>query len=134
MGSISIDNGLKHYFKEIKLLFPVYGDEEKKFIAHYKADINEYIISNPDSSYEQIVLTFGEPKTIVSRYMAEADAEYLYKQIRTARFIRIGIVVIVIAVVVAAASIVVIKYADFVKGQAQYIDREVTEITTESVE
>jgi hypothetical protein len=123
-----LGNDLKHYFKEIKSLFPVYSEREKQFLVGLMSEVDEYIALNPDSDYAQLISVFGEPKTIVSQYIAEADATYLLKRIRTARFIKLGVVVVIIAVVIAAASVITLKYMDYVKAQAHYIDREVTEI------
>jgi hypothetical protein len=121
------ENDLKRYFKEIKSLFPVYGEREKQFLANLMSDIGKFTGSNPISDYVQLISSFGEPKTIVSQYLAEADSDYLAKQIKTAKFVRIGVIAIIIAAVVVIVSVIAIMYVDFVKGQTQYLDREVTE-------
>jgi hypothetical protein len=127
MAQQSLENDLKHYFKEIKSLFPVYGMKEKQFLASLKSDVDEYIASNPASDYAQLISVFDEPKIIVAQYIAEADAEYLSKRIRVARVVRICATIIVIAIIVATVSIISMNYADSIKGQEHYIDREVTE-------
>jgi hypothetical protein len=132
MRGITTDNNdVKRYFKEIKMLLPAFGDSERMLFSTMMAEVDDYAGSNPDSSYEQIVSVFGEPRRIVSQYIADADPEYLLKQIRTSRRIKAMAIVIIIAVVIVAVAIIGIKYTDYLKGQIQYIDREVTEITDE---
>jgi hypothetical protein len=128
MAQKELENDLKRYFKEIKLLFPVYGKKEKEFLADFISEVDEYIASNPTSDYAQLISLFSEPKTIVSRYIADADSAYLAKQIKTAKFVRIGIVAIIIAAVIVVALVIMINYVDYIKGQASYVDREVTEV------
>jgi hypothetical protein len=122
------ENDLKRYFKEIKSLFPVYGEKEKQFLANLMSDIDKFTESNPVSDYMQLISSFGEPKTIVSQYIADADSAYLAKQIKTTKFVRIGVIAIIITSVIAVASVVAVKYMDYVKGQAYYIDREIVEM------
>lgn len=131
MAQQSLENDLKHYFKEIKSLFPVYGMKEKQFLASLKSDVDEYIASNPASDYAQLISVFDEPKIIVAQYIAEADAEYLSKRIRMARVVRICATIIVIAVIVAIVSIILIRHANSSKFQEYYINREVTEFIDE---
>jgi hypothetical protein len=115
-------------------LFPVYAEKEKQFLASLMSDVDEYIASHPESDYMQLISVFGEPKTIVSQYIADADAACLAKQVKTTKFVRIGVIAIIIAVVIVVTSVIAIMYVDYVKGQAYYIDREVTEVTKEEQE
>ena len=124
-------NDLKRYFKEIKSLLPVYSKEEKKFLTNLMRDVDSYIEENPDSDYMQYISQFGEPKDIASRYIADADSNYLLSQIKTSKYIKIGVLIIIIAFVIGVASVITIHYIDFVKAQESYIAREVTEITYE---
>jgi hypothetical protein len=50
---------------------------------------------------------------------------------QTTKFVRIGVMAIIIAAVVAVASVIAFAYVDYIKGQAQYVDREVTTIIKE---
>jgi hypothetical protein len=125
------ENDLKHYFKEIKSLFPAYGKREKQFLADLTSDVNEYIASNPEDGYAGLISAFGEPKTIVSQYIAGVDSEYLAKQIRTARIVKICVAIIAAAVIIAMALIVLFNYLDSLKAQESYIGREIIQIEEE---
>jgi hypothetical protein len=92
------------------------------------SEVDAYIASHPESDYVQLISALGEPKVIVSQYIADADAAYLLRRIRIAKFVRIGVVAVIVAVVVAVSAVIAIKYVDYVKGQSAYLEREVTEI------
>jgi hypothetical protein len=128
--SFKIDS--KRYFKEIKSLFPVYGKEEKLFLANLMSDAEEYIASNSECDYAQFILEFGEPKTIVSQYIADADSAHLSKQIRTARIVKICAAIVAAAVICTALINVVIAYVSFIEARDSYIAREVIVINEES--
>jgi uncharacterized membrane protein len=128
MAQKELENDLKHYFKQIKSLFPIYGKKEKEFLNDFMSEAGEYLASNPTSDYAQLVSSLGEPKDVVSQYLANADSEYLAKQIKTTKFVRIGVVAIIIAAVVAVASIVAIWYVSYVNLQESYIGREIIEV------
>jgi hypothetical protein len=123
-----VRNDLKHYFKEIRSLFPVYGEREKQFLAKFMSMVDEYIATNPDSNYMQLSSVFGEPKTIVSQYIADADSEYLSKRIRTSKAIKRCILVIVLLAIISVAIFGVRNYMLYIESQKYYVDREVTEI------
>jgi hypothetical protein len=123
--------GLKRYFKEIKSLFPVYGEREKLFLADFMSDVNDYAALHPDSDYEQFTSAFGEPKTVVAQYIADADSTYLTKQIKIARFVKAGIMVFIIAFVIMAAAVITIHYVGYIKAHESYIAREVTTVAEE---
>jgi hypothetical protein len=128
MTQKELGNDLKQYFKQIKLLFPIYGKKEKEFLADFMSEASEYIAANPTSGYTQLVSSLGEPKIIVSQYFADADSEYLARQIKTTNLLRIGIIVIIVASVVVAASTTAIRYKSYVNAQQSYIGREIIEI------
>ena len=131
MDEPNSEHDLKRYFKEIKSLLPVYSKEEKKFLDNLRSDVNSFIEENPDNDYSKFTSYFGEPKDIVSRYIADADSTYLIKRIKNARHIKIGITVSVVTILLAALIFISLIYADIVKGQKSYIDRQVTVITEE---
>jgi hypothetical protein len=131
MSKQSLENDLKRYLKEVRSLFPVYSVREKRFIAGFMSDVNEYAELNPDSDYEELISIFGEPKTVVSGYIADADTAYLMKRIRTAAVIKLCAVIFIALAFIAVAIFGVRSYMSFIKGQEHYIDREVIEIIEE---
>jgi hypothetical protein len=124
----SFENDLKHYFKEIKSLFPVYGGQEKQFLASFMSDVNEYVASNPETDYTQLISVFNEPKIIVSQYIAEADAAYLLKRIKSAMVVKRCVLLVTLLALISAVIFGAVNYKLYIEYQKHYIDREVTEI------
>jgi hypothetical protein len=122
---------LKRYFKEIKSLFPVYGEREKLFLADFISDVNDYAALYPESDYTQLIAAFGEPRIIVSQYIANADSAYLTKQIKIAAIVRRCVLIIVALAFITAVMFTVLKYQSYVEMREQYIAREVTVIAEE---
>jgi hypothetical protein len=125
------NNDLNHYFNDIKTLFPVYGKEEKLFLAGLMSNVHEYLADNPGSGYEHIISAFGEPKTIVSQYITDADESYLLKRIRTAAAMRRCVLIIIVLVLISAIVFAAFKYKSYVEMREQYINREVTTVIEE---
>jgi hypothetical protein len=115
-------------------LFPVYAEKEKQFLASLMSDVDEYIASHPESDYMQLISAFGEPKTIVSQYIADADAACLLKRIRTATIMKRCVLIVILIALASAVIFGITNYRLYIEGQEYYIDREVTEVTTEEQE
>jgi hypothetical protein len=124
-----LENDLKHYFKEIKSLFPIYGEREKLFLAGLMSDVNEYIALNHTSDYMQIISVFGEPKKIVSQYIADADVSYLLKRIRIATVVKRCILILLLLALISVTIFGAVNYKQYIEHQQSYIDREITVIT-----
>jgi hypothetical protein len=131
MKGITVDNDAERYLKEIKMLLPTFGKDEKRFFSEFRTEIEDYVTSNAPLGYEEIVSRFGKPNVIVSDYIDNMDVKHIIKRIRVARIVRIGVIIIVVAAIAAASAIIAIKYVDFIKGQEQYVDREIIEVEEE---
>jgi hypothetical protein len=131
MAQKELENDLKHYFKEIKSLFPVYGKKEKEFLTDFMSEVDEYTASNPTSYYMQLISSFGEPKIVVAQYITDSDSTYLLKQIRSSTLIKRCVLIIILLALISAVIFGAINYRLYVEAREQYIDREVTEIIGE---
>lgn len=132
MEDSHVTNDLGHYFKAIKSLFPVYGKDEKNFLDQLKANMLSHVESNPDCDYVQLMSLFGEPNAIVAQYLSDADSQYLIKRIKSAKYIRRGIVAAVVIALIAASAVIGLEYKSYLELQDAYVDREVTVIEKES--
>jgi hypothetical protein len=128
MAQRSLENDLKHYFKEIKSLFPVYGVKEKQFLTSFMSDVYEYIALNPESDYTQLISVFNAPNAIVAQYIADADSAYLSKRIKTAKLARRCILIVILLALVSAVASGIRNYMLYIEGQGHYIEREIVEI------
>lgn len=91
---------LKQYLKEIRLLLPIYGKEERIFIKDLKESIAEYIELNPSCTWEDVISNFEEPEDAVYNYITSLDQQQLCKRISLRKTIAKVIVVITVVVIV----------------------------------
>lgn len=86
---------INRYLKDIKLLMPAFGKEEKEYYRRLKENILK--VSNGDESYEDIVEKIGTPNELISSYIDEIDSKVLIMKMKKQKWIRyIGITIIVI--------------------------------------
>ncbi len=105
------DKALKKYFKQIKLLLPIYSKEEKIFVNDLKKVIDEFIESNPNCTYEEILERFEEPTDVVFNYISCLDQHELCKKISLRKTIKKAII-IAVSVVIITCSIRIVLYYD----------------------
>lgn len=129
MAAFKRNDDPKHYFKEIKSLFPTFGENEKKYLESFKTDVEECTDTLHDLTYLQLVSQFGDPNVIVSEYLAEADPEYLKKRIRVSKHVRVMAVVVIVAVI--AASLIWAAVLNKLYAEAKAAMLSVKEITIE---
>ena len=118
------DKALKQYFKQIKLLLPIYSKEEKIFINDLKKVINEYIESNPNCTYEEILERFEEPTDVVFNYISCLDQHELCKKISLRKTIKKAIIIAVIAVIITCSIRIVLYYDSYWRGLHTIITHE----------
>ncbi len=116
---------LKQYFKQIKLLLPIYGKEEKVFINDLKKAVDAYVEEHPDCTYADILERFEEPAEVVYNYIASLDQHALCKRISLRKTIKRAIIIVVIAAVATFAVRIFLHYASYIEGKESYINREV---------
>ena len=111
---------LKQYFKEIKLLLPIYSKEEKIFINDLRKSVDEYIESNPNCTYEEIL----EPADVVFNYISCLDQHELCKKISLRKTIKRAIIIAVTVVIVTCAIRVIFLYDSYLKSVNSIITHE----------
>lgn len=110
------DKALKQYFKQIKLLLPIYSKEEKIFINDLKKVIDEYIESNPNCTYEEILERFEEPTDVVFNYISCLDQHELCKKISLRKTIKKAIIITVSVVIITCAIRIIFLYDSHLKS------------------
>lgn len=91
---------LKEYFKQIRLLFPILGKEERKFLSDFEDTAIEYVESHPGCSLDDIKERFGEPEDVVHDYITMLDQFQLCKRINLRNLIKRAILFILLLVIV----------------------------------
>lgn len=119
-----MNRAAKKYYKEIKALLPVRGAHEKRFLNDVKLDIYEYLHTEPDPTYEQICGAFGDPSEVIIGYYTNIDEDYLIKQLRISRIVRIGVICIVALMVLVSIIRIGLFYKSYL-DEKNAIVREV---------
>ena len=89
---------MKRYLKDIKLLLPIFGKEEKKYYQQLKKHIIKTF--NNQTSYSEIVEEVGEPYEVVEAYYEEVGIKQFMFRLRLQKYIHyISIVIIATTIV-----------------------------------
>ena len=89
---------MKRYLKDIKLLLPIFGKEEKKYYQQLKKHIIKTF--NNQTSYSEIVEEVGEPYEVVQAYYEEVGIKQFMFRLRLQKYIHyISIVIIATTIV-----------------------------------
>lgn len=117
---------LEQYFKQIKLLFPVFGPYEKRFYEDLKASVTEFTLLEPNYTLGDLHENFGDPKEIIRTYLASVDSDYMYKQIKRTKLVRRGVICGIVLVLLACLAILGLDYADYVESTKAIIKEQKT--------
>lgn len=123
-----MDELIKRYYKEVKLLLPVHGKHEKRFLSDLKLSLVEFAADFPGITYSQLCKEFGEPREVIINYYANIDADYLRKQLRRVHLIRIGVICVVCLIAIVCIIETVLIYLSYLDAQEAIITKEVTVI------
>ena len=89
---------MKRYLKDIKLLLPIFGKEEKQYYQQLKEQIIKTF--NNQTSYSEIVEEIGEPYEVVQAYYEEVGIKQFMFRLRLQKYIHyISIVIIATTIV-----------------------------------
>lgn len=116
------------YFKQLRLLLPIYRKQEKKFIADLKAAVDEYADANPDCSYDDIVSRFEAPAEVVHNYISSMDENDLYNALSSRKLLKRFIAFAVAIILVAFALWCGVLYKAHIDSKNSVITQEYTVI------
>lgn len=138
----------KRYLRDIRLAFPIFRRNEKRFFADFKSTVYEYESQFPECSKEDIIEAYGTPKEVVTSYFNNMDSENYMILMRKSHYMKIvstaAIILMVILFLIDATSLyllhkeveatmitseqTVIIYED---GSTEQIQEQDTETTTQ---
>lgn len=122
---------IRKYLKNIKNAFPIFGKYEKNYLSNLEDHLKEYIDENPSANYDDILLEFGTPSSIVSDYFSGIDDCYLMKKLTIKKHIRRAIAVIIILAMLLNGWCYYLAYLNYLKAQDEHIVYEETVIMEE---
>ncbi len=115
---------IKQYFKQIKLLLPIYSKDEKIFIKDLQKSVQDYIDEHPSCAYEDILDRFEEPADVVHNYISSLDQYQLCKRISLKKVIRNAVVIVVITAIVAFGIRTALVYKAYIASKETIITHE----------
>lgn len=116
------------YFKQIKLLFPIYGKYEKRFLRDLKTTVSEYIEEYPNDGIKEIQQRFGSPQDIVHNYLCSMDPYMLYRKLSLRKCLKRALVAAVILIIIGFCVYAEMIYNVYLDAQSQLVTEEVTVI------
>ena len=120
---------LDTYFRQIKLLLPLYTKKEKQFLRDFKDSVNEFCSQSPNCTMEDVIARFSTPEEIVHDYISESLAtENLCQKIQFRRFVKKILLILLIGILAALAVRTIALLHIVNESEQYYITREVTEI------
>lgn len=113
---------MRQYLKEIKLLLPIHGKEERKFLKDYKTSLKAFLTDRPACTPEEFRDHFESPEDVAYNYISSLDQQQLCKRITFRRtIVRIFLCVCAIALI----CWLVMLWNIYTYEQSQVISQEV---------
>lgn len=116
---------ISQYCRAVKRYCPLAF--KKRLIGALKNDIGEYIENNPQVSFDDIEKRFGQPKQFALEYIAAMDDETRMKAIKTAKYIKIAVIVAIISCLIVAGCAIWITTENSTTPQVYYYSEEIIE-------
>lgn len=119
----TIKNEIDQYFKQIRLLFPILGKEERKFLSDFKTTVEEYAENQTGCCLDDVKERFGEPEDVVHEYITMLDQFQLCKRINLRNLIkRVIFVILLLVIILVSYRMIVIQdaYQQAMDGMATY--------------
>lgn len=90
---------MKQYLKGIKLLLPIYGKEERKFLKDYQSAMESFLAEHPVCTPEEFTAHFESPEDACHNYISSLEQESLCKRISFRKLI-IKVIICVLSIAV----------------------------------
>lgn len=115
---------IKHYFRQIKLLLPIMGKKERRFLKDFRSSVEDFLEKNPGSDIADVVERFGSPDDVMHDYISSLDQEQLCRNIHFRHLLRNAIIVILLlaaAYFIYRTCLLTIAYHQAQEKMASYI-------------
>lgn len=118
-----IKNDIEQYFKQIRLLLPILGKEERKFLSDFKVTVEEYAEHQTGCCLEDVKERFGEPEDVVHDYVTMLDQFQLCKRINLRNLIKRAIFIMLLLIIILVLYRMIVfqdAYQQAIDGMASY--------------
>ena len=103
----NLNKELKNYYSELGKSLSCDSKKKKMITARLKSDVECYLLTNPEATFDDIIKKFGSPQEMIEQYYDDEMAEQLAKTLSKGK--KIALVVAVAAtllVIVLVCTIV----------------------------
>lgn len=83
------EKNTQKYLRQIRISFPVFRRNEKRFFNEFRASVEEYEGSHVDCSIDSLNDYFGKPKDVVVEYFNSMEASVYFKIMRKSFYLRL---------------------------------------------
>lgn len=119
---------VRRYLRETRGWLPCSWKLKREILNRIESTVREYVVDNPNVSYEGLTERFGIPQQIAATYVEEMGTDELLRDLRIRRKI-VKIVAATAAVVICLwAGLVIASYVDHRKDVNGYATVEIIEI------
>jgi uncharacterized membrane protein len=121
-----MNNLCKQYIKNAKVLFPVVGKAEKEYFKNLELNVKDYCVETSVSSLEELYKDFGTPSEVANSYFSNANIDYILKQIKRTKIIKITLIALIIATLIALSAYCTVLYCSYQVFKTEQIFSEET--------
>lgn len=98
------NNSTKEFLKQVRLAFPVFQKNEKRFYKDFEFSVEAYTEQQPSFTTEDLCGYFGHPKDIVTTYFDNMESGVYFAMMRRARYIK-GMMISIIVFLCLALTV-----------------------------
>lgn len=102
----------KEYIKEIKMIFPVKGKQERKYIKNLSNDVADFCENENIESKEELYDSYGTPIEVVSHYFSAKEVPYVVNKIRISKYIKTILIAILTLAFISTLTYCIFLYQD----------------------
>lgn len=111
----------RRYLWEIRGWLPCSGKLKRGILDRIENTVLEYLIENPEASYEDLTERFGVPQQIAATYVEEMGTNELLRDLRIRRRIVRAVTAAALSVVILWAGLVIASYVDYRRDVNGYL-------------
>lgn len=106
------------YLIKVKKAFPIYGKKEKRFVADFRADVEEHLVNMPSCSEDLLVEKFGSPQEIAVSYYSNLKEDAYYLLVKREHTLKLILISLIIALAVMCSVFAGFCYAAYQKSSS----------------
>lgn len=126
-----MNNECSQFLHSVRQSMPKLGKQEKRFFSDFSLSVNEYVSTNPNCTYDDLIRQFGTPKDIAITYYSNMDSDIYLNILKRSRLIKITCITFIttlIAVLIIYILFLIAAINTYENQAIDHIDTTITEI------